>query len=250
MKIGVLFIHGYTGAPYEVEPFVEYVKQHTDWVTSVVTLPGHGEELELSQMLAEDWTMEAEIAIRKLMTEVDRIHVVGFSMGGLIAMYLSLRYPVDRLLLLSAAAKYIAPGQMIQDIKEIAVDLLKKQADQNPVYLRYRQKAGKTPLRSAYQFTRVLKLVEPYYSKITIPVCLVQGKKDGIVPFQAAEYLYEQLGSEEKKLIFSDSGKHHICYSDDWEDWFPQALGFLNQPIKVPVEVTSDFHEQIVNNNV
>lgn len=235
MKIGVLFIHGFTGAPYEVDPFADYVKQHTDWTVSVVTLPGHGEELELGAMLAEDWTMEAEIAIRKLLGEVDRVHVVGFSMGGLIALYLSLRYPVDRLLLLSAAAKYIAPGQMMQDIRDIAIDLLKKQADQNVVYMRYRQKAGKTPIRSAYQFTRVLKLVEPYYSKITVPVCLVQGKKDGIVPFHAAEYLYEQLGSEEKQIIYSDCGKHHICYSDDCDEWFPKALNFLNKPIKIPL---------------
>lgn len=234
MKVGVLFIHGYTGAPYEVEPFVDYVNKHTDWEVSVVTLPGHGEELELREMLAEDWTMEAEIAIRKLINRVDRVHVVGFSMGGLIALYLSLRYPVDRLLLLSAAAKYIAPGQMLQDIRDITVDLLKKQADQNPVYMRYRQKAGKTPIRSAYQFTRIVKLVEPYYEKIKIPVCLVQGKKDGIVPFQAAEYLYEQLGSEEKQLIFSECGKHHICYSDDCEEWFKQALAFLDQPIQMP----------------
>ncbi|MBM7707045.1 esterase/lipase [Chryseomicrobium aureum] len=237
MKTGVLFIHGYTGAPYEVEPFVEYVAKHTDWTLSVVTLPGHGEELELTEMLAEDWTMEAEIAIRKLLPQVDRLYVVGFSMGGLIAMYLSLRYPVERLVLLSAAAKYIAPGQMLQDIREVAVDLLKKQADQNPVYMRYRQKAGKTPIRSAYQFTRVLKLVEPYYSKITIPVCIVQGKKDGIVPFQAAEYLYDQLGSEEKELIFSDCGKHHICYSDDCDDWFEKALSFLNKPIPIPQDM-------------
>ncbi|WP_342526344.1 alpha/beta fold hydrolase [Chryseomicrobium sp. FSL W7-1435] len=237
MKTGVLFIHGYTGAPYEVEPFVDYVQARTDWLVSVVTLPGHGEQLELTEMLAEDWTMEAEIAIRKLMPQVDRLYVVGFSMGGLIAMYLSLRYPVERLVLLSAAAKYIAPGQMLQDIREITVDLLKKQADQNPVYMRYHQKVGKTPLRSAYQFTRVLKLVEPYYSKITIPVCLVQGKKDGIVPFQAAEYLYEQLGSEQKELIFSEGGKHHICYSDDCEDWFAQALAFLDQPIAIPEQV-------------
>ena len=53
--------------------------------------------------------MEAELAMRRLQKEVDRVIVVGFSMGGLIAMYLSLRYPVDKLVLLSAAAKYISP---------------------------------------------------------------------------------------------------------------------------------------------
>ena len=34
--------------------------------------------------------MEAELALKKLQKEVDRVIVVGFSMGGLIAMYLAL----------------------------------------------------------------------------------------------------------------------------------------------------------------
>ncbi|NQD52654.1 carboxylesterase, partial [Bacillus altitudinis] len=43
--IGCLCIHGFTGAPYEVEPLAEYLKQTTDWTVQSVTLPGHGEEL-------------------------------------------------------------------------------------------------------------------------------------------------------------------------------------------------------------
>ena len=49
--------------------------------------------------------MEAELAMRKLQGEVDRVIVVGFSMGGLIAMYLSLRYPIDKLILFKCSSK-------------------------------------------------------------------------------------------------------------------------------------------------
>ena len=41
-------------------------------------------------------------------------------MGGIIAMYLANRYTIDKLVLLSAAAKYIYPSQLLQDIKDIA----------------------------------------------------------------------------------------------------------------------------------
>ncbi len=70
-------------------------------------------------------------------------------------------------------------------------------------------------------------MVKPYYDLITVPVCIVQGQKDGIVPFASAEYLYERLGSDDKKLIASECGKHLICYSEDCDDWFEKVLHFL-----------------------
>ena len=114
MKTGVLFIHGFTGGTFEVRPFVNYLRMKTDWLISTPTLPGHGVKLDLRKGSANSWLMEAEIAIRKLQREVDRVIVVGFSMGGLIAMYLALRYRVDKLVLLSAAAKYISPRHLLK----------------------------------------------------------------------------------------------------------------------------------------
>src|SRR3954469_18559583 len=100
MKTGVLFIHGFTGGTYEVQPLITFVKASTDWSVEVPTLPGHGVTLNLSNVSAESWMMEAELAMRRLQKKVDRVIIVGFSMGGLIALYLSLRYPVSKLVLL------------------------------------------------------------------------------------------------------------------------------------------------------
>ena len=53
MKTGVLFIHGFTGGPFEVRPFVNYLRKETDWTIIVPTLPGHGVTLELEKGTAE-----------------------------------------------------------------------------------------------------------------------------------------------------------------------------------------------------
>ena len=50
MTTGVLFIHGFTGGPYEIQPFVNCVKKHTDWTVEVPTLPGHGITLNLAKL--------------------------------------------------------------------------------------------------------------------------------------------------------------------------------------------------------
>lgn len=70
-KTGVLFIHGFTGGPYEVEPLVNYVKEQTDWVIALPTLPGHGATLDLKRTSAQSWLMEAEVAYRQLQKKVD-----------------------------------------------------------------------------------------------------------------------------------------------------------------------------------
>ena len=227
MKTGVLFIHGFTGGTYEVQPFITFVKEQTDWSVEVPTLPGHGVTLDLANVSAESWMMEAELAIRRLQRKVDRIIVVGFSMGGLIAIYLSLRYRVDRLVLLSAAAKYISPRILLDDVRIVLTESITKNYAPNTFYHLYNYKLTHTPLRATFEFLRIVKMVEPYYSQVKTPVCIVQGKKDGIVPFSSAEHLYKTLGSENKKFIKSPLGKHHICYSNDTNIWFPKVLSFM-----------------------
>lgn len=229
MKTGVLCIHGFTGGPFEVQPFADYIKEHTDWAVEIPTLPGHGKKLSLKKMTAEHWMMETELAMRDLKKRVDRVIIVGFSMGGLIAMYLSLRYKVDRLVLLSAAAKYISAAQLVTEVKEAAADAIAGRLAQNPLFHLYEYKLTHTPISSAVEFLRIVKMVEPYYKTIKIPVCIVQGKKDGIVPASAADFIYDRIGSLDKRIIHSDSGKHLICYSDDCEDWFGEVLRFMKQ---------------------
>lgn len=227
MKTGVLCIHGFTGGPYEVQPFADYITEQTGWTVKVPTLPGHGEMLALKKMTADHWLMEAELALRELKKEADRIIIVGFSMGGLIALYLAMRYKIDKLVLLSAAAKYISVRQIMEEMKGIAADAAKWKLSENELFLHYQYKMLHTPLLSTFEFLKVVKLVSPYYQSIQVPVCIVQGLKDGIVPATASEFLYDNIGSKEKMVIHSATGRHLICYSDDCEDWFSRVTAFM-----------------------
>lgn len=232
MKIGVLCIHGFTGGPYEVQPFADYIMQETDWIVKVPTLPGHGETLALKKMTADHWLMEAELALRELKKETDRIIIVGFSMGGLIALYLAMRYKVEKLVLLSAAAKYISVGQIMEEMKGMAADAAKRKLAENEMFRHYQYKLLHTPMLSTFEFLKVVKLVNPFYQSIHVPVCIVQGLKDGIVPATASEFIYDNIASEEKLVIHSATGRHLICYSDDCEDWFGRALAFMRKGLE------------------
>ena len=229
MKTGVLFLHGFSGGPYEVQPFADYIKEQTDWVVSIPTFSGHGkaEHLAMKGYKAEHWLMEAEIAYRELFKQVDEVIVVGFSMGGVIAMYLAVRYKVKKLVLLSAAAKYVSPRQLIKDIRIIVQDMVHHRLEENELFTRYKFKLKNVPLSATVEFMEVVQKTKAYIPQITCPTFIVQGALDGIVPSNTAQLLFDQISSPEKYMYISKSGKHHICYSEDCDQWFEEVYRFL-----------------------
>lgn len=227
LQTGVLFIHGFTGNTLEVMPIVEYIREkEPKWILSVPTLTGHGTELRLRGVISEHWLRDVENAYRLLQSKVDKVIVVGFSMGGMLALYLAIRYPVDKLVLLSASAKYIAPRQLLLSAAELM--RTRKDKDENEKLVQsYAYKWRSITLPSLLQFLDIVHLVTPHLQKIDIPVFIVQGEKDGIVPKKTANFLYEKLGSEKKEIYFSKIGLHHICYSDDRSAWLQEVHRFI-----------------------
>ena len=182
--IGCLCIHGFTGAPYEVEPLAQYLKQTADWEVQSVTLPGHGDELQLKGILYQEWIATAELELLSLYRTCDTVYLIGFSMGGMIASYLAAKYPVARLVLLSAAAKYVNPKQMMQDTRQMVKESLSGIIDTNPLYDRYRHKLTSTPLSAAIEFMKLVKQTKNSLEKLHLPVLIVQGESDGLCLLQ------------------------------------------------------------------
>lgn len=227
MKQGILLLHGFSGGPYEIEPLTAHIRQHMECDIVTPTYCGHGEELSMRGYKAQHWLMDAELAYRQLAKRVDEVTVIGFSMGGVIALYLAKRYPVKKLVLLSAAIKYMSPGQMLMDLREMAGEAVRGHLKNHELFQRYERKLMSVPLSSVVEFMRIVKKVEPYIEHIGVPTYIIQGEKDGIVPHMAARFLYDTIQAKEKHLFLSANGKHHICFSDDCEEWFCEVLEFL-----------------------
>lgn len=229
VKTGVLFLHGFSGGPYEIQPFADYIKERTDWTISIPTFSGHGEaeDLAMKGYEAQHWMMDAELAYRRLAKQVDEIIVVGFSMGGVIAMYLAIRYKVKKLVLLSAAAKYVSPTQLVKDIRFMAQDAMHKKLEENELFQRYKFKFKNVPLSATIQFMKVVRKTEPYIQNVNCPTFIVQGLLDGVVPSATGQFLFDRIRSIEKEIYMSEYGKHHICFSEDCELWFEKTFQFL-----------------------
>jgi carboxylesterase len=225
--IGCLCIHGFTGAPSEIEPLVHFLQRNTNWKLSVPTLPGHGEALELKGIQYKQWIAHAEQELEKLLYTCESVYVVGFSMGGMIASYLAVHFPVEKLVLLSAAAYYVNPKQLVLDMGMMVKDLCRGTLSENELFLRYRRKWKETPIAATLQFRKLVNSIRPLLSQVNVPTFIAQGEVDGVVPPKTAQYLYNHICSPSKKLFYLKNSKHIICHCEERDELFKNILSFL-----------------------
>ncbi|MBM7663146.1 esterase/lipase [Bacillus mesophilus] len=226
--IGCLCIHGFTGSPYEVEPLVNYLREHTDWKVVDPILPGHGDDGNLLDVTYRQWIEAVESELQSLQRECEIVYVIGFSMGGLLAAYLSTKYHIDKLTLLSAAAYYINVRQLLVDIRDMARDGLRGHLQENVLYRRYRNKIKSTPVSATRQFRMLVKYIRPVLKEVHTPTLIIQGECDGIVPTKSANYIYENIGSDEKRMVFLPASPHHVCHGSDLPKLIEEVTEFLN----------------------
>lgn len=237
--IGCLCLHGFTGGPYEVEPIVRYLRENTDWIVESPTFPGHDTGGRMKYVSFDSWIQTAEMELRALERQCDTIYIIGFSMGGMIAGYLSASHKVDKLVLMSAAAYYVSPRQLLQDIKMMGMDLLKGKIKDNELFQRYLRKFKMTPMSMTFQFRKLIHNLRPYIKKINTPTLILQGECDGVVPKRSAQYIYDSIQSKKKHIVFLPQSKHIICQDIEQEDVIRHVFHFLTDTEAIEGEETS-----------
>jgi carboxylesterase len=210
--IGCLLIHGFTGSPYEVEPVAQHLAGR-GWRIEAPVLAGHeGHPLSLRQVTWQDWIRSAEEVLQDMLLTCQQVYVIGFSMGGLIAAHLAARYPIDKLVLLSASLFYINPRQLFTDAATIIKKHFTSGADAKEAYRRYLRKAASTPPRAVIHFRHLVKILKQELPDVTVPTLIIQGEKDDLVEPRSADYIYKTIRSKEKYVHILPESKHMICH--------------------------------------
>lgn len=100
-RVGALLIHGFPGTPADVRPLGERLAQ-AGFSAYGPLLPGLGREIaRLGTMTRYDWLEAVRAARQDLHENHDQVVLIGFSMGGAIAMHLAAEDPPDALVLLA-----------------------------------------------------------------------------------------------------------------------------------------------------
>ena len=106
-KNGIYLIHGFTNTTYEVKMLAEYLSKQ-GYHTVANNLPGHGTTIdECNRVKYTDWITAVEQDLAKLASTCDKIHVIGGSMGALLAVHLSTKFPINSVIIAAPVFKFV-----------------------------------------------------------------------------------------------------------------------------------------------
>lgn len=233
----ILVLHGLGGDPSEIQPLVDaLVRQGRKTVAP--TLPGHGEPgFWMPPSRWEDWHAKVLEEYDRLRHEGFRVSVAGFSTGATLALHLASEREVERLVLLSPFMEIKSPFRWLK-IEPLVRSFhrIVRQVPRRPPTLRDREARSKFVQRGSRTFSlaatkSALDLIERVKTEarsIDRPALVITSTKDTVVDSSAACWLYETLGSHDKKLVVINDSDHLVLYDHDREQVLAEALAFLS----------------------
>lgn len=209
--VGCLMIHGFTSSPADLRPLSKYLHSlgYTVWE---LLLPGHGAcPANLAQCGWQDWLRAVELELEKLKARGSQVWVLGFSMGGILAMLAAAHGGADGLVTI-AAPIWPRPWQtrwafVLRHFRRY-VQLGTPRRYCQPSW-RYEEVA----LASIAQLMQLIKRGKKALGAVTVPALMVQGCQDRTIRPQSAGYIYKRLGSRRKELIVVP-GEHMLLLGD------------------------------------
>ena len=182
-RIGVLLSHGFTGSPFSMRPWGEFLADK-GYAVEVPRLPGHGTTWqEMNRTGWSDWYGEISRTYAGLAAENDAVVACGLSMGGALVLRLAADHP-------DGLAGVVVVNPAVRTLRKdvLALPLLKHVVSAFPAIANDIKKPGmdehaypKTPLKAAASMMAGWKGVREDLGRIDVPVLYFRSTVDHVV---------------------------------------------------------------------
>lgn len=237
-ETAVLCLHGYTGRPGDFKYLADRLAS-AGIAVSVPRLPGAGTNMrDLSTTKRRDWKRRAYDSWLDLRSRYSHISVLGYSMGGLLALDLAEKVGIEKLVLLAPAlitthkfmkfTPLLAPFSAI--LPEVKTDWEPNVDDDDETREHGRRYWTRRDLRSAAQLIRLMSETKRKLGRITIPVLCMVSTRDNSVPIEAAEILEQRLPGGLSRKVILEKCRHDLPQGADREEVADIVLEWLKTP--------------------
>jgi carboxylesterase len=229
---GALVIHGFTGNPGSMRGVAEALHA-AGFHVEMPLLPGHGTSVDdMLETGWADWSAAAEAAYQHLAARVDRVVVVGLSMGGALTLRLGADHP--------ATAGLVCINPATQPLAAEIVELLQGMADSGETVMPgigsdiadpdVKENAYEgTPIRPLLSFVHDgLEPLVQTYPTATVPLLLLTSPQDHVVEPAQADFLELTYGGPVQRILLERS--YHVATQDfDKQLIFDETVAFANR---------------------
>ncbi len=229
--LGVLALHGYTSSLKTISGLVPVLeKQDIPYLFPV--LRGHGTDYKaLKGLQSEDWLKDARQALLELNKKCQQIIVVGFSMGGLLALDLGIEFEkvVKGLVLVAPALKFVSPLVHLTPFLEKLFPFwdsptafnCSQLASENRNYPRF----ATDSFQSLLQYSND---IQTRLGQFSHPLLLLHSKKDKVISPDSARIILEGVNSTEKEVVWFDHSGHEMMQDCESDMVFKTIDGFIS----------------------
>ncbi len=233
-RIGVLLVHGFTGAPPSMRPWGEFLHSK-GYTVRVPLLPGHGTKPEdLNKVKWQQWPDKVQSELEELYKTCDHVFIVGLSMGGGTSLYAAtqnnerltgmiLVNPMIHVAFLPHQLAYVISH--FQKLRSSVGNDIKRPGITEHGY-------DALPTRGIYELLKMLKITRKNLGKVTIPVQLFHSVEDHTLPVSNTEIIMKGLGSSNKSRIELVNSYHVATLDYDQELIFQNSLTFIESLTK------------------
>ncbi len=225
--VGVLVLHGFTGNPSSMRSLAEAMAALGHHV-ELPRLPGHGTSIEdMSTTSWPDWTGEVEAAYQRLAGRVDRIVVMGLSMGGSLTLWTALHHPEVAGIVCVNPATMPQPDEVQDMIREMLAEgheimpgIGSDIADPDVEEIAY----DGTPLKPLMSL--VLDGLAPMtdrFGELQMPLLLITSRQDHVVEPANSEHLAASHGGAVEHVWLERS--YHVATQDYDRDDIDRLAG-------------------------
>jgi len=220
LKTAYLLIHGLAGSRKELSYLFEKLRaQGLD--ASYVILKGHEQSNKvLSRTTYQEWISSAHESVAKAFETHEKVVLIGFSMGGLVASHLCNEFDIDKMIFVNTPIYFWdmkkISGNIVNDLKSRSFHHVK----------RYFTASTDKPFRTLLQFVMLLNKTKKLMTRIKCDALVLQSKKDDTVKASSADYIFASLNGK-KQLKFYDGGSHQIFESEIKDQVCEDILSFL-----------------------
>jgi len=200
-------------------------------------LKGYGTSVEdWLQTRHLDWIASAVEGLEELRVHCTKTYVAGLSMGGALALLLSI-LPESNLHIEGVISICPPAGPKFLETFRSAFLPLAEANNAQPNYSAKDIKAENTE-QDGYdchypslnlEWAKLIEKMNNGLSTIQCPVLIIEAKNDHVVDPQTAEWIYDNIGSKDKKIIWLQNSYHMATIDVDSDIVFEETAKFITR---------------------